>query len=252
MVILAAKLVMTIVASMMWQVWAGQAATTEGPGSVSWLFTLANAPNALVLLWAFLSDAVPLWGTRREGYLLLMALVAAVVWLALAVGAEYRWAWLAAAVPLGLAASFSHATIAGALTEIGQRRAATGRLASASFGLAQLAGLTWTPLTFMSTFTSIALGSGIAAALALAVVLLIVTLTDEGAPARPPAASEVRIRISRFVRSRPFWASFAVLFWAGLATVPTFLIDRHRSVVHPDHLGPGWTAPAGALAATAA
>lgn len=110
-------------------------------GKLTLLNMVGFVPGLLILLWAYLTDAVPVWGTRREGYLLLTGLMMALVWLVLVFTSNHFAVWVVAAVQLNLGASVSRAAIVGALAEIGRRRAATGRLTAGYIGLNQLAAL---------------------------------------------------------------------------------------------------------------
>jgi len=252
-VFLVATFVMAIVTSELWQEWSRRAMVINGStASVNAVVGLASLPGVLILLWAYLSDAVPLWGTRREGYLMLACLVAAVAWLAVAVANGHHIAWLVAAVPLGFAASMSRAAIAGALTEIGQRRAATGAYAASRTALVSLASLASQPLLVWSAwaaYASIWLIAGVAAGLALAVLGLTATLSDTAAPVLAPPPP---VTIGRFLRSRALWTAVPLLVCAGIARVPQGLLMLELRETHADRflmLFPGWEGPAVAIAA---
>jgi len=155
-------------------------------------------------------------------------------------------AWVAVAAPFGLATAFARPAILGALAEIGRRRAATGRLAAAHVSLAQLAELVLLPATLPMALTSLWLPAGVAAGLALAVVVLIVALSsgEMPAPGMPPPAV---VGIPRFLRSRAFWTSTAVLACAGLATVPQTLLWPQLRAADGGPIGSWalrWTMPA--------
>jgi hypothetical protein len=201
-------------------------------GAIGSVFALASVPALLILLWAYLSDVVPVMGTRREGYLMLASVLMAASWVTIAIRHEHYGIWLAVSAPLGLAAATSRAAIAGALAEIGRRRAATGRLAAAYTGLNELAGLAGQPMMLL-TFTSLTFIAGLAAGLALSLVLLIVTLSlsDDRSPA-PPLATEARVTIPRFLRSRTFWVLVLLFACAGFATVPKAVLDLSLHAAH--------------------
>jgi MFS family permease len=200
--------------------WALRADVGRGTAqAIGVLSIAASAPRFLALLWAYLSDRVPLWGTRREGYLLFAALIMALTWLALAIASNHRAAWIAGAVLLAGTSIVARAAIGGGLAEIGQRAAATGRLAAAFIAVAQLATIATPLLSVPFPFASLWLTAGVVAGLSLALVLLIVTLSDDGVAA-PVETPPVRPSIPRFLRSRVFWSAFAVCALSGMATVP--------------------------------
>jgi hypothetical protein len=204
---------------------AEEAAAAAGTKKPSFLYAAASAPHVLLLLWAFLSDRVALWGTRREGYVLFTALLVPIAWLLTVLPGDHHALWIVAALLFGTASAVARAAPPGALAEIGQRRAATGSLSAAFIAVAQLGVLASFALSTASELLSPWITFGVAIGLSLAVVLLVITAADEGtapSPALPPGAP--RPSIPRFLGSRAFWSSFAVCVLAGAATVPNELL----------------------------
>ena len=202
---------------------AQQAELENGTKRMMFLSLAAGAPRLMMLLWAFLSDRFPLWGTRREGYVLFTALLAPIAWLLTTVGGDRLAAWIVAATIFGAASAISHAATSGAVAEIGQRRAATGRVGAAYLAIAQLGVVATFGMSAASELASPWLATGAAIGLSLAVVALIIVLPEDGT-APPPPAPTVRPSIPRFLGSRAFWGSFAVCALAGAATVPKELV----------------------------
>jgi hypothetical protein len=134
-------------------------------------------------------------------------------------------------VPFGLAGALSRAAIVGALAEIGRRGATTGRLAAANVGLAHIAAMAARPVMMSLGLVSIWAAAGVAIGLALAVVLLIVTLSDDEVPALP-AGPETRVGSPSFLRSRALWASLPALVCAGAAATPDALITMRVRATH--------------------
>lgn len=201
---------------------AEEAAAAAGTKKPSFLYAAASAPYMLLLLWAFLSDRVALWGTRREGYVLFTSLLVPIAWLLTVVPGNRPAVWIVAALLFGAASSVTRAATSGALTEIGQRRATTGRLSAAFIAVSQLGVLASYALSTASELLSPWITFGAAIGLSLAVVLLIITTADDGT-APSPAPEAPRPSIPRFLGSRAFWSSFAVCVLAGAATVPNEL-----------------------------
>jgi MFS family permease len=202
-----------------------------GIASVKLFFAVASAPRVLMLLWAFLSDRVPLWGTRREGYVLFAALLTALVWLLAAVAGDRQWVSFIGAALFGAASAVSHAAMSGGLAEIGQRRAATGRLSAAYIVFTQLGVMATFFTPAVSELVSPWMLTGVAIALSLAVVVLIIALPDDAAA--PPSPVH-RPSIPRFLASRAFWSSFAICALAGAAAVPNELFVEAR--ITPEHV----------------
>ena len=88
-IFLVATFVTTLLVSGLWRLWASRGRESTGSSNAGFA-TLSSVPAALMLLWAYLSDAVPLGGTRREGYLLVAVLMMAAAWLAVGSGSITR------------------------------------------------------------------------------------------------------------------------------------------------------------------
>jgi hypothetical protein len=222
-VFIVATFAMTIVTAMAFWFPFAEGSTVAGGHDDSMLglfINVSTASGALILLWAYLSDRVALWGTRREGYLLLCGLTTAITWLALAVLGRNDVAWVPAVVVLGVASTATRAAVMGGLAEISRRRASTGRLAAANIIAAQTASLVAGQLAAMVCAGPLPVAAGIAAALSLAVVVLIITLSDDGTQPGADPAGGAPVTIPQFLRSRTFWSAAAFLSIAGLATMP--------------------------------
>jgi MFS family permease len=240
----------------LWQYWSVQSMLDLG-ASRTWSATVqlvGAVPSILALLWAYLSDVAPVWGTRREGYLVITSLMMAIGWLAMLAVGDHLVSWVALSVLFGLAVAASRAATLGALAEIGRRRAITGPLAAVSFGVGELGLLAGGGLLTALEPLDRGWSAGVGAGVALAVVVLVATMLDDSASApaiEPPAAPAERVSIPSFLRSRTFWASFAVLVCAGAATVPReFLNIRLRFLQRGEleTIGQQWVQPVIAIA----
>jgi MFS family permease len=104
-------------------------------------FSLAMLPWTFKTIAGLLVDGVPLFGSRRRGYLLLSALMAAAMWLLMGLSPDtwrqmgfspknYFNVLLALAMGMNLAIVFGSTTAGGLLVEAGQRFGVSGRLSS--------------------------------------------------------------------------------------------------------------------------
>jgi hypothetical protein len=186
------------------------------------LFIAKSAPAVLSLLWAFLSDAVPIMGTRREGYLLL----AAILTLAASVGAIFAphafASSMAVVLAVGVGAAVATAATWGALAELGQRLGASGRLAAAAVGLPTLVSSAMFPVEERLMFVSANWSLGLTAVLAASLLLLLVVLSDEGGAAPTRAASPPVERPTSLL-ARSFWIVFVIGACGALAMTPARL-----------------------------
>ncbi len=98
--------------------------------------TAATFMSLSMLPWTFktmaglLVDGVPLFGSRRRGYLLLSALTASVMWLLMGLAAGHYNGLLMLAIGMNVAIVFGSTTAGGLLVEAGQRFNVSGRLSS--------------------------------------------------------------------------------------------------------------------------
>jgi hypothetical protein len=219
-----------------WWAWAWCSTPVDGHArSMMDLFIRVppGVANVLILASAYLSDRVGLWGTRRDGYLLLCGLTMTITWVVLAVVGTGDVVWVLAVVEFSVIGSVMRAAVVGGLVEIGQRRAATGRWSAGFLIATQAAFLAATPLAAVFTIAPGPLTAGIAAGLSAAIVILITMVTDDGA--RPPEGPAVApVKIWQFLRSRTFWSVACFGCIAGLATVPRELIVTHLWATHSD------------------
>jgi MFS family permease len=92
--------------------------------------SLVTLPWTFKVVAGLLVDGVPLFGSRRRAYLLASAIVAVVMWLAMAAASFNRHLLLVAALGMNTALVFGSTTAGGLLVEAGQRFNASGKLSS--------------------------------------------------------------------------------------------------------------------------
>jgi len=88
-----------------------------------------------------LVDNVPLWGTRRKGYLIAFSATSAVLWAALAFKHDSYAAMLGLVLTINFALMLVHTTLGGMLVEVGQAFGATGRISAVRSGTESLGWL---------------------------------------------------------------------------------------------------------------
>jgi hypothetical protein len=201
----------------------GAGIATRGSSS---FYILAATPTALSVAWGLLSDRWRILETRREGHLLLSAMLVAGAWVAALLLVDIRPLVVAAMGAITAAKSIAGAAIGGALVEIGRRRSATGRLAAAWLAAVAVADLAEVPVT---AILGMALSPGkVGLCVGAGVVTGIVALVSSeiGRAAANPASVPPPLRT--VLRTRALWASAAVLALAAIASVPTSAIATGR------------------------
>jgi MFS family permease len=211
----------------LWDPWA-KSLLAEGPDPRlfldyrNWVLLAAM----LGLLWAYLSDRVPVLESRREGYLVVASLLAVVAWGGAALLTLDFVAIVAIGLALTTASAISFASVGGALAEIGRRDRRWGRLSAARMGLYILSGLAAEPLTGVLFQRPIAwsAGTGAIAALSIAVLAFLgLERGPQGSGAPPSEPAPTAIKLTRWLSTRLFWGPFLVM---AMGAMPNAVYSR--------------------------
>ena len=128
---------------------------------------------------AILSDNVPIFGTRRRGYLLIAALTAAVLWLLLGSMFPSYYPFLALSIALNAMLMLMSTVMGGFLVERGQQDNATGRLSSNRSMAENLVALMAGPVAGLLAKFVLGVGAGIIASLLFSFTVLLYYLMRE-------------------------------------------------------------------------
>lgn len=206
-------------------------------------------------LCGILTDAFPLFGTRRRYYLLLSSVFGAVAWLLLACVPK-TYTWLALGVIFVNLFIVMISTVTGAfLVELGQSRGEVGKLSgirqmarSALFTIQGPLGGLFATLSFW-----VAAGAGALVTLSIFPVAYWF-LREKPVPRRNPAAfHDAGRQMAVMVRSWPFW--MATLFIALYNFAPglgTIMYYRQSHDLHLSQHTIGWLQADGNIAGIAA
>ena len=102
----------------------------EGPLRVALFMQLANMPWNLKIIAGIISDAIPLFGTRRRHYLVFSSLLAGLLWLCIAIVPARFLPLLMMTMVMNIALVFVSTITGGILVEGGQSFGVTGKLSS--------------------------------------------------------------------------------------------------------------------------
>jgi hypothetical protein len=189
------------------------------------------APGFLTFLWAYLCDRLPIMGMRREGYLLVAAVILGLAWLGAALLPRGFTPWLLVGLVLNLGFVLARTAVQGALVELGRRHAAAGRLAA---GFAAIEAAKWLlaqPLVEHLSPRPIGWTAGVGAALAVSIVIVVAVLSDESEAPQVTEPEAGRLSVWAFLRSRTFWS---VLVATTLVEIARFSDDVLRVQVMPE------------------
>src|SRR5688572_30769362 len=106
---------------------------------------LAHIPIYVKPFAGILSDALPLFGTRRRHYLILGLVVGSLLWLALGLAPRTFGSLLLAYFTLNIFLTITSTVLGGLMVEVGQRLNQTGRLGAQRQGITLLTGLVGGP-----------------------------------------------------------------------------------------------------------
>jgi predicted MFS family arabinose efflux permease len=197
--------------------------------------------------FGLLSDRVPLWGSRRRSYLILMGTTLLGTWVGLALAPSYRYGPLLGALAMSaMALAFMNTVTSGLMAELSRVSGASGRLNSLRQLASQGAILIAAPLGGWASehwsFQQVTAG---AAVVALALLLGTLLLVRER---RIPAAEEKGVAAARTdrvedgeaaptlwtaLRSRAIWLALGFILLVELAPgLNTPLIYYQQDVLH--------------------
>lgn len=189
----------------------------EGPLRVALFTQLANMPWNLKLLSGIISDALPIFGSRRRFYLLISGLAAGVCWLGVALVPPAYTPLVIMATIMNVALVFVSTVSGGILVEGGQTYGATGRLSSLRVLVMNIAGL-GVPVGAFLAAKSLGL-TALAAAIPLFLLFFLVLFLYREPPVEldPKILRRIWHQLKIAGKSRVLWAASGLLFLVQFA-----------------------------------
>ncbi len=182
-----------------------------------------------------LTDAFPLFGTRRRHYLLISAMLACASWVLIAFLPHTYSALLYGCIFLSLFMVMMSTVTGAFLVEIGQSRAATGRLTAVRQFTQNTCQLINGPLGGVLATGAFAIVAGVNAVMVLSVVPVAYFLMKE----KPEAVRSMQrlqnagTQLATLLRSGPFWLAIVFIglfyFAPGISTLQFY---RQQDVLH--------------------
>ena len=170
-------------------------------------------------LFGLISDAYPLFGTRRRGYLLTGTVLCSVFWLAFIVVPHDYVPFVIVTTLLNIAMAFVATVVGGLQVETAQRYSATGRLASLDKVLEGVMNLLGGPVSGWLAVRAFGWTAVAGACILCSFLPVVAILYREPGGARRDTAvfATARRQVAVIVRSRPMWAAGGLLFLIYLA-----------------------------------
>lgn len=194
----------------------------EGPLRVALFMQLANMPWNLKIISGVISDAIPIFGTRRRHYLIFSSLLAGLLWLAVGVVPPRFLPMVIMAVIMNIALVFVSTISGGILVEGGQTYGVTGKLSSVRVLAMNVAGL-GVPLGALLA-TRVLGVSAMAAAVPLFLLFLVAVFLYKEKPTakrNPKVWVDVAKQLKIAVGAKSLWFAAGLLFLVQFA--PGFL-----------------------------
>jgi hypothetical protein len=170
-------------------------------------------------LFGLISDAYPLFGTRRRGYMLTGTILCGLFWLAFIVVPHDYVPFVIVTTLLNIAMAFVSTVVGGLQVEAAQRYGATGRLASLRIGLEGVMNLLAGPVSGWLAVRAFG-WTAVAGACILCAFLPVVSILypEAGGAQRNTAVwAAARRQLGVIVRSRAMWGATGLLFLVYLA-----------------------------------
>ena len=187
-----------------------------------------------------LTDAFPLFGTRRRSYMLIGAICVTLGWLATAIVPHTYAAMLAVMVVTGVFMVVCSCATGGLLVETAQAAAASGRLASLRQAVSSLCFIIAAPVS--GYLAGVAFGWTALSCALVAFTLVPVTLWFLKEEYHPPAALRAVVTEFRNIaRARTMWAAsgLMLLFYIAPGT-STALFFKQQNELHMSTVTLGW------------
>jgi MFS family permease len=213
-----------------------------GAEDVAWFFAIALTPWYFKPLAGLLSDALPLFGSRRRAYLIAGASAVTLASVAVVfVPSGLRWL-LICMISLHSALMMVSTVTGGYLVEAGQRWNATGRLTSWRSFAESTAALCVGPLGGWLTGMHLGVPAGISAGLALSLLAVFAVLREEQALMAASAGilAMIFVPIVKLLRSPGVWLAAALLCCYQIAPgfqTPLFFLQTNKLEFSPKFIG---------------
>lgn len=190
----------------------------EGPLRVALFMQLANMPWNLKIVAGIISDAIPLFGTRRRHYLVFSSLLAGLLWLCIAIVPAHFLPLLIMTLMMNIALVFVSTISGGILVEGGQTFGVTGKLSSVRVLAMNIAGLGVPLGAVIATMT---LGvSALTAAVPLFLLFFVALFLYKEKPVAkrdPKIWKNVGEQLKIALKARSLWFAAGLLFLVQFA-----------------------------------
>jgi MFS family permease len=212
------------------------------PHEVTWFWAVATIAWYCKPVIGLVTDAYPLGGTRRRGYLLWGSIAAGLGWIAFALVPRAYLPLMLVMTGLNFAMVFVSVVLGGLLVETGQRHAATGRLSAVFSAIDGVIAVAAGPVSGWLAGRAFGWTAGAGAAILFGFVPVVAFGYREPGGARPDGAvwASAKQKLRTIVASRAMWVAsgllFLVFFAPGFQT-PLYFYQRTALGFTPGFIG---------------
>jgi predicted MFS family arabinose efflux permease len=191
---------------------------SEGVAEMAAFWALGALPWYLKPAAGLVSDAFPLFGTRRRHYLIVAALLASALWLLLGAIPRSYGTLLLAVMAINIALVFGSTVVGGLLVEGEKSLAAQGRLVSVRVFVESVCLVVAGPLAGLLAGYAFGTATMVGATIAFTIAPVAFLLLHEPARAayRASALREASVELRSLLQSPVVWSAVAFIFFANM------------------------------------
>ncbi len=185
-------------------------------GQVATFFSISTMPWLIKPVYGLISDFVPLFGRRRQSYLLLTCSLAAAAGFLLGLGVEHTYGWLAALFTImGLGLAFNDVLVDALMVENGKPRGLTGAFQSVQWAAIYTASILVGEVGgYLAERRNLTVSFLIAAMFPLvSLVMTLFVVREEPAPPDREALRGAMAAIRGALRARDTWVVAGFIFF---------------------------------------
>jgi hypothetical protein len=190
----------------------------EGPLRVALFMQLANMPWNLKIISGIISDAIPIFGTRRRHYLIFSSFLAGLLWLAVGIVPPRFMPMVIMSIIMNIALVFVSTISGGILVEGGQTFGVTGKLSSVRVLAMNIAGL-GVPLGALLATRVLGVSAAAAAIPLFLLFFIAIFLYKEKPTAKrdPKVWKGVVVQLKIALKAKTLWVAAGLLFLVQFA-----------------------------------
>lgn len=191
-------------------------------------------------IFGIVTDAFPLFGTRRQSYMLIGAVFGTLGWIVLTFTPHEAYAMLAVVIGINVFMAIASTVTGGFMVEVAQSSEASGRLTAVRQFVMQACGIVTSPIAGFLASIAFAWTTGASAAIMFLLVPVTIWFLNE--PRHPPQPlGVVRDQFRNIVNARAMWgAAGLMLLYYAAPGFGTAMFYKQQNQLHMTTEMQGW------------